>query len=96
MQKVDVRSVRMTVQSRGQVTLPKQMREAMGLEPGDIVIAVPERDGTFRLERFERMSLDAIIARWGDPTPRNVDEVDSLIEEAREAYADELAKEYGE
>lgn len=84
------------MQSRGQVTLPKQMREAMGLEPGDIVIAVPERDGTFRLERFERMSLDAIIARWGDPTPRNVDEVDSLIEEAREAYADELAKEYGE
>jgi hypothetical protein len=42
------------------------------------------------------MSIDEMFARWGDPTPRTVEEVERLIHDAREAYADELAKEYGE
>ena len=89
-------SVRMTVQSRGQVTLPKKLRDEMHLKPGDTVVAVPDGDGIFRLQRFQPMSFDEIFERWGDPTPTTVEEVERQIQEAREAYADELAKEYGE
>jgi AbrB family looped-hinge helix DNA binding protein len=96
MLKSDYQPVTMTVQSRGQVTLPKRMRRAMNLEPGDTVIAVPDGDGTYRLEPLKRMSMDEIFARWGDPTPTTVEEVERQIQVAREAYADELAKEYGE
>ena len=89
-------SVRMTVQSRGQVTLPKKMRIDMNLEPGDTVIAVPDGSGVYRLQRFKPMSIDEIYERWGDRTPTTVEDVEREIQEAREEYADELAREYGE
>lgn len=72
------------------------MRAAMNLEPGDTVIAVPEGDGRFRLDTLKRMSIDEMIARWGDPAPTTVAEVERQIEEARDFHANERAQEYGE
>ena len=38
--------------SKGQVTVPKAIREQLGLEPGDLVAYIV-RDGAVRLERVE-------------------------------------------
>lgn len=90
------RTYKMTVQARGQVTLPKHLREDLQLEPGDSVMAVPDGQGGFRLVPFKPMTIDEIYARWGDPTPVSFEEVEAQIQEARDAYADELALEYAE
>ncbi len=38
-------SLVLKLQERGQVTLPKRLREDMGLKPGDSVLAVPDGAG---------------------------------------------------
>ena len=86
----------MTVQARGQVTLPKRLRVDLELEPGDTVVAVPDGQGGYRIERFEPMTLDEMVARWGDPTPVDYEEVERQIKQAREEYAEELAREYAD
>jgi hypothetical protein len=42
------------------------------------------------------MTIDEMYARWGDPTPVSFEEVERQIQEARDAYADELALEDAE
>ena len=90
------RTYKMTVQSRGQVTLPKDLRVEMELEPGDSVIAVPDGQGGYRLVPLKPMTIDEMYARWGDPTPVSFEEVERQIQEARDAYGEELALEYAE
>jgi AbrB family looped-hinge helix DNA binding protein len=36
-----------TLTSKGQLTLPKDVREALGVGPGDRVVFVPMEDGNF-------------------------------------------------
>ncbi len=42
--------LRSTLTSKGQVTIPKEVRDQMGLKPGDRVDFVKERSGRFALE----------------------------------------------
>ncbi len=91
-----LRTYKMTVQSRGQVTLPKHLREEMELKPGDSVIAEPDGLGGYRLVPLKPMTIDEMYARWGDPTPVSFEEVERQIQEARDAYAEEMALEYAE
>ncbi len=90
------RTYKMTVQARGQVTLPKHLREEMELEPGDAVIAEPDGQGGYRLVPLKPMTIDEMFARWGDPSPVSFEEVEREIQEARDAYAEELALEYAD
>jgi AbrB family looped-hinge helix DNA binding protein len=69
----------MKLTSRGRVTLPRPVRERLGLHPGDAVEFV-EEDGTFRirkqpaenpfdmwrgyLKEFAGMSTDDLIEDW--------------------------------
>lgn len=90
------RTYKMTVQARGQVTLPKLLRHELNLEPGDSVIAAPDGNGGFRLVPFKPMTIDEMFERWGDPTPVTFEEVERQIQKARDAYAGEIAREYAE
>lgn len=85
---------KMTVQARGQVTLPKKLRAVLDVQPGDTVVAVPDGQGGYHIERFEPMTVDEMFARWGDPTPVDFEEVERQIQQAREEFAEELAREY--
>lgn len=87
-------SMVMKLQERGQVTLPKKLREDLGLKPGDSVVAVPDRNGVYRLERLERMSIDEMIERWGRKEPTSTEEVERMIRAAREEEADEAARRF--
>jgi AbrB family looped-hinge helix DNA binding protein len=38
-----------TITSKGQVTIPKEVRELLGLHPGDKLVFLPREDGTVRI-----------------------------------------------
>ena len=58
------------VSSKGQVTLPKRVREAIGVGPGD-AIAYEVAKGVVTLRRLEpidlafHVSLESTLAEWG-------------------------------
>ncbi len=58
--------------SKGQVTIPKAVREELGLEPGDLVAYVV-RDGAVRLERVEpfdpacQEAISETLEEWASP-----------------------------
>ena len=52
------------VQARGQVTLPKEVRDAAGVEPGDAVIVEATGRGTVELRVVPRMTLAETFERY--------------------------------
>ena len=58
--------------SKGQVTIPKAVREELGLRPGDLVAYVV-RDGAVRLERVEpfdaayHLAISEALEEWASP-----------------------------
>ena len=52
------------IQARGQVTLPKEVREAAGVEPGDAVIVEATGRGTVELRVVPRMTLAETFERY--------------------------------
>lgn len=87
-------SVVLKVQERGQVTLPKRLREEMGLQAGDSVVVIPNGNGSYVLERLEPLSFSEMVERWGIKTPTNADDVERMIQEGLEAEADEFIRKF--
>lgn len=58
--------------SKGQVTIPKAVRQAIGIEPGDLV-AYEIRDGVAILKKTEpfdaafHLALSATMTEWASP-----------------------------
>lgn len=73
-----------TLTSKGQLTVPKAVREAMGLKPGDRLTFREEADGRWTIERRTRdfRDLIGILAKYAGPTPVGREEIDAAIEEA--------------
>jgi AbrB family looped-hinge helix DNA binding protein len=72
------------VQSRGQVTLPRDVRRRAGIDPGDTLLVLPDGPGRVRLEVVRHMPLEETFARWKIDGP-----VDLVAD--REAIHDDLA-----
>lgn len=68
-----------TISSKGQVTLPKQVRDAMGVGPGDRLDFVRMEDGNFAIlaATVPVRSLKGLIA--APPTPVSLEEMDRVI-----------------
>ena len=60
------------ISAKGQVTIPKEIREVLKLEPGDTV-AYELRNGTVTLKRVEPLdtafheALSATLGEWNTP-----------------------------
>ncbi|MBI4699703.1 MAG: AbrB/MazE/SpoVT family DNA-binding domain-containing protein [Deltaproteobacteria bacterium] len=68
------------VTSKGQITLPKALREALGVEPGDEVEFVPSR-GSFQVrKRTSRSPFDDFVGHLDHLKGRDPDEI---LEELR-------------
>jgi len=83
-----VLEVRATVNESGRVVLPKELREAMGIQPGDVLFF--SSDGkTVRLETQKQRIRQAqeMIRQYIDPSRSLVDE---LIAERREEFRKEM------
>ena len=68
-----------TVTSKGQVTIPKQIRELLGLGSGDRINFVIEDDGrvTFRPATKDIRSLKGIVHKPGKPV--SVEDMNATI-----------------
>ena len=68
-----------TVTSKGQVTIPKQIRKFLGLDSGDRINFVIEDDGrvTFRPATKDIRSLKGIVPKPGKPV--SVDDMNATI-----------------
>lgn len=70
----------MTITSKGQVTIPKAVRDELGLRKGDKVTFV-KKDGEFRLKKVVDESP---FDKWvGSLSHLEYDRTDELIEEMR-------------
>jgi antitoxin PrlF len=83
-QRVSLREV-LTVSSRGQITLPAEMRRHMGIEPGGAVI-VEDCGGELRLKPAAVLEValysDEDIAEW--------DQADALSDQERQQILERL------
>ncbi len=52
------------VQARGQITVPRAIREAAGINPGDIVAFVVTSPGRVELRALPRMRLRDALTRY--------------------------------
>ena len=82
------------VQSRGQITLPRHVRRAAGIKPGDTVVIRVLGPSHLELQVERRMTLEEAFERWEPVLP--VPDWDAAREEAEAELADEfIRKEIG-
>ncbi|MGH2560171.1 MAG: AbrB/MazE/SpoVT family DNA-binding domain-containing protein [Thermomicrobiales bacterium] len=79
-----------SITSKGQVTIPKELREELGLKPYDKVEFFPDGEGGGRF-RKARPSLEELMGSMPIGVP-----VDEAIERAREERAEYHAQQYRE
>ena len=82
------------VQSRGQITIPRSIRQRAGVQPGDTVTLTVAGPGTVEMKVLRRMSLAETFERWQIEGPINwaadreqweAEAADELIRKAEEA-----------
>jgi len=82
-----------TVQKRGQVTIPIEMRRNLGIEEGGIVAFVQTDDGIL-ISRREVIAIDA-LDRIGEALMERGISLEELINSGREIRGQMVEKEYG-
>lgn len=76
-----------TVSSKGQITIPSELREAFDLEQGTKLLVVPTDHGLV-LQKIELPSIEAFQSRVAEraaETDLTIDDVARLVHEARVA-----------
>lgn len=77
-----------TVTSKGQVTIPKEIRDRLELESGTEVEFVLDDDGQITVRR-KRSTVEELRALRDRLTERDVD-LDEMREESKQAWGDHL------
>jgi antitoxin PrlF len=75
------------ITSKGQITLPAELRKDLGVEPGDGVVFLPAENGSFRIRRASTLADLAARVPWSGP-PVPVEEMKSAIGEYLSAKDD--------
>ncbi len=69
---------------RGRLVLPAELRKQMGVQAGDLVLLVPEPDGSVRLVRAQSVLDEAMgLYRHGQGT------VDDFLRDRKQDWGDE-------
>ena len=71
------------VQARGQVTVPSEIRHAVGIEPGDTLLLRATGPTTVEVEVLPRMTFQEFLDRYHVDAPYD----DAAIREARQEDA---------
>jgi AbrB family looped-hinge helix DNA binding protein len=82
-----------TVQKRGQVTIPIEMRRKLGIEEGGVVAFVETEDGILISPR-EVLTVEA-LDRIGEALREQGISLDELIDSGREIRGQIVEEEYG-
>ena len=76
------------VTSKGQITLPSDVRKALGIKPGDKVVFLSGGDGEFRMRRMDSVGdLFGVVKKLGYAYSGSP----SSIEEMKDAIAEQVA-----
>ncbi len=82
-----IKSVR--VQAKGQVTIPKEIREKLNVHPGDLVVFVETKDGvvmkpaTVMVDEELRAGVAAVVRAIREQfAAYSPEEIDALVDEA--------------
>lgn len=73
--------------SKGQLVLPKKIREEMELNPGDILILKKDQDGSWKMEKGEILAfreLSQKLQKEAEKRGYTEEELAKDVEEARE------------
>ncbi|WP_395699392.1 AbrB/MazE/SpoVT family DNA-binding domain-containing protein [Aquabacterium sp.] len=72
-----------TVSDKGQVTLPKQLRDQLGIVPGSRLAFEVEADGALRVRMLAKgaVSLFGLLARPGEPA-RSLAQMDEAVSQS--------------
>lgn len=71
-----------TMTSKGQITIPKEIRDSLRLKPGDQVDFVQGADGIVRLRPLTRSIMELFgILKWDGP-PVTVEQMNEAIRQA--------------
>jgi AbrB family looped-hinge helix DNA binding protein len=77
------------VQERGQVTLPKDLRERLHIVPGTLLVCTEEANGDVRLTRVPKLTFEEMFGSWKNQPRTDGTEVEDEIRQAMEDAADE-------
>ena len=77
------------IKSRGQITVPKEVRQKAGIEPGDVLTFEVTGPGEIRLRSLPRLRLAEALERYRIETP--VDDLADRAEWQRRAAKDILS-----
>jgi antitoxin PrlF len=80
-----------TVTSKGQLTLPVEVRRRLGIEPGDKVAIALDGENGARLRRI-KYDIDSVRGMFPTPSWMVGRDLDEMIEEATLAHADEVVR----
>jgi len=75
------------ISSKGQLTIPKPVREALGLEPGTRVLLV------LRGEKVEMEPISEDIAQWHGSLQETAETYSEVRDHVRQAIAQEVIRE---
>jgi AbrB family looped-hinge helix DNA binding protein len=67
--------------SKGQITVPKEVRDELGLEPGTKVTFVRIGPGDYRMRPKVRSVMDLVGALDYDGAPVSLEQMDEAIQE---------------
>ena len=82
-----------TVQKRGQVTIPIEMRRKLGIKEGGVVAFIEIKEGIL-ISRREVLAMDA-LDRIGEALREQGTTLEELIESGREIRGQIAKEEYG-
>ena len=84
---------RATITSKGQITLPKAIRERLGLSTGDQVDFRVEDDGSITVVSVKRSALRLHgVVGAGDAEPLSIEEMDQAIADRAAAEDQRIRK----
>ncbi len=70
------------VTSKGQITIPREVRDSLGVDAGDTLEFTQRADGVVELRRSVRGDALALFGRLGPVAPLTVRKMDEGIDEA--------------
>jgi len=68
-----------TITSKGQITIPKEVRDDLGLGPGTRLSFLKNEEGVYELHRERRTVKDLAGSLRYDGPPKSIEEMDDAI-----------------